>query len=119
MGNFAAKHNKGSKFNIDTEGWTEYRDMKSLFKENGPDTVYPIHGFYINKKSQFGLAPVIISDGYFVNCPQHMLDDVREILSDQEDIDAINAGAVGFKVREYLAKNYKNKKCYSAEFVDL
>ena len=115
---FASKHNKGSKFNIDTEGWTEYRDLKTLYKENGAEFVYPLHGFYINKKSQFGHAPVIISDGYFVNCPAHMLDEVNSILADAEDIAAINNNSVGFKIRTYEAKNYKNKKCYSVEFVD-
>lgn len=116
---FASKHNKGSKFNIDTEGWSEYRDLKSLYKEFDAETVYPLHGFYINRKSQFGLAPVIISDGYFVNCPAHMLEEVNSILADAEDIAAINAGKVGFKIRTYQAKNYKNKTCYSVEFVDM
>lgn len=115
---FAAKHNKGNKFAIDTDGWTEYRDLKSLYKED-PEAVRPVHGFYINTKSQFGNAPVIISDGYFVNCPQHMLSDVKEIMQDQEDIDEINGGKVGFKVRTYKATNYKNKICYGIDFVDL
>ena len=116
---FASKHNKGSKFNIDTEGWSEYRDLKSLYKENGAEHVYPIHGFYINRKSQFGDAPVIICDGYFVNCPKHMLEEVYSILASEEDIEAINGGYVGFTIRTYEAKNYKNKKCYSIEFVDV
>lgn len=116
---FAAKHNKGSVFNIDTEGWEEFRDLKSLLKDNGPDEVYAVHGFYINRKSQFGDAPVIISDGYFVNCPRHMLEEVNAIMTDKEDIDAINNGLVGFKVRTYEAKNYNNRKCYGVEFVDL
>ena len=115
---FAAKHNKGSKFSVDTEGWSEYRDLKSLYKED-PEAVRPVYGFYINKKSQFGNAPVIICDGYYVNCPKHMLDDVMDILQCAEDIADINDGKVGFKVRTYEAKNYKNKKCYGVEFVDM
>lgn len=115
---FAAKHNRGNKFNIDTEGWTEYRDLKSLYKED-KDAVRPVHGFYINTKSQYGDAPVIISDGYYVNCPKHMLSEVKEILQDQEDIDAINAGKVGFTIRTYKAANYKNKTCYGIDFVDM
>ena len=95
---FAAKHNKGSKFSVDTEGWSEYRDLKSLYKED-PEAVRPVYGFYINKKSQFGNAPVIICDGYYVNCPKHMLDDVMDILQSAEDIADINDGKVGFKVR--------------------
>ena len=75
--------------------------------------------FYINKKSQLGNAPVIICDGYYVNCPKHMLDDVMDILQCAEDIADINDGKVGFKVRTYEAKNYKNKKCYGVEFVDM
>lgn len=117
---FASKYNKGGNvFNIDTEGWTEYRDLKSLLKENGPDKEYPVHGFYINRKSQYGDAPVIISDGFYVNAPRHMLDDVIKIMGDAEAIDAVNNGLVAFKVRTYEAKNYNNKKCYGVEFVDV
>lgn len=116
---FASKYNKGNKFAIDTEGWSEYRDLKSLYKENGDDFIYPIHGFYINRKSQFGDAPVIICDGYFVNCPKHLLDTVYDILASEEAIADINAGKAGFRIRTYEAKNYKNKKCYSIEFVDV
>lgn len=116
---FAAKHNRGNVFLIDTEGWTEYRDLRSLYKEDGAEKVYPLHGFYINRKSQFGDAPVIICDGYFVNCPKHMLDEVKDIMRDPEDIAAINDGKVGFTIRTYEAKNYKNKKCYGITFVDV
>lgn len=116
---FASKYNKGSKFQIDTTGWEEYRDLKSLYKDNGAEAVYPIYGFYINKKSQYGDAPVIICDGYFVNCPKHLLDTVMDILADDNAIADINAEKVGFKIRTYEAKNYKNKKCYGVEFVDM
>ena len=118
---FASKHNKAGSavFNIDTEGWSEYRDLKSLYKENGADKIYPVYGFYINRKSQFGDAPVIICDGYYVNAPKHMLEEVRQIMTDPEDVEAINAGKVGFTIRTYEAKNYKNKKCYGVTFVDI
>ena len=116
---FAAKYNKGSKFDIDTEGWSEYRDLKTLYHKKDPEKTFPVWGFYINTKSQFGDAPVIICDGYFVNCPKHMLETVKEILQTPEDIEAINAGHVAFKIRTYTAANYKNKLCYGIDFVDV
>lgn len=116
---FASRFNKGAKlFQIDTEGWSEYRDLKSLYKED-PEAVYPVWGFYINKKSQYGDSPVIISDGFYINAPKHMLETVREIMADAAAVAAINDGAVGCKVEQYKAKNYKNKVCYSPVFVDI
>ena len=40
-------------------------------------------------------------------------------MADAEDVEAINAGLVGFTIRTYEAKNYKNKKCYGITFVDM
>lgn len=117
---FASKYNKvSSVFNVDTEGWTEYLDLEQLLKTNGPEKVYPVLGFYINRKSQYGDAPVIICDGYYVNAPRHMLKDVIEIMGDAEAIEDINNGLVAFKVRTYEAKNYNNKLCYGVEFIDV
>lgn len=116
---FANRHNKGNKFAVDTNGWTEYRNLADMLAEDGEGVIYPLQGFYINRKSKFNAAPVAMCDGYFVNLPAHLLADFENILDSDEDVATINAGAVGFKVRTYLASKYGDKVCYSIEFVDV
>lgn len=114
---FASKRAKGSKFDINTEGF-EYKSLDELVKENGINTQYKILGFYINKKSRYGDAPVAICEGFFANFPNHMLEEVKEILQDPEDIADIKAGKVGFTIEEYTSKTY-GTDCLGVQWVDL
>ena len=115
---FAGKYNKSGKvFSVDTDGWDVYKSLADLF-ENDPLKIYPVRGFYINNKSKFGPRPTMISDGFFVNLPEHMLDDVRTIMTNPEDVATIDAGKVAFRVRTYTSKAY-NKECFGVEFLDV
>ena len=113
----ANRYNKARKFSVDTTGY-EYRKLADLFMENGAGAVYTVRGIYINTKTKFNDAPVIATDGFFVNLPSHMTETAREILGDNEFIDAINAGKIGFTVHEYTQKKY-NRVCYGINFVDI
>ena len=116
---FAARHSKGSVFQCDTEGFT-YKSLKELYDMFGDEMVYPIQGFYINRKSEFGDAPVAICEEYFVNFPQHMLDEVMEIMKTEEDVDDIKAGKVGFTIYQYEKElGKKTKTCYGVRWVDV
>lgn len=114
---YAAKFNKGNKFNLKINNEeVVYIDLKSLYKDNGSDKTYPVRALYINKKSKFGDAPVIaISNTELVNCPQHLLDTVNEMIADSELVDAVNNGEVSFKIYEYEDSNF-NRKCYGVEW---
>ena len=115
----AAKYNKGSLFKVNTEGYG-YKGLEELYNENGADQEYEVRGIYINHKSQFGDAPVAISDGFFVNLPAHLLDDAKDMLKDQDAIDAMNAGTFGFKIETYEKEiGKKMKTCYGVRWVDL
>jgi hypothetical protein len=115
---FASKFNKDvRKFTLDTEGF-EYYNLSDLYENNGADEVYPLFGFYINKKGNYGDAPVAYTDEYFVNLPQHMLEVVKNIMTDEEGVQDINEGKVGFKIYEYMDEKH-NKKCYSIRFEDI
>lgn len=117
---FAKKHNKSqAKFNVDTTGWDEYLSLEDLFEKDGEGTVYPVKAIWINTKGKYGDRPTVASDGFYVNLPQHLLEAANDIIHDQEDIDAINAGKVGLVVRTYKAKNFKNKTCYTVDWVDV
>ena len=114
---FAAKHNKGGiDWNVNTEGF-EFVQRAKAYKEKA-DAVHTVKGLYINTKGNFGDHPVAICDGYFIDLPENLLDDVKEILKSEEDIQAIKNGEVGFKIEEYQSEKFK-KTCYGIRWVDL
>ena len=116
---FAARHNKGSFFNCDTEGF-EYYSLKDLYDTHGRDQEYIIQGIYINRKSEYGPAPVAICDEYFVNLPQHMTEEVEEIMRTPEDVEAIKAGKVAFIIETYTKTiGKKEKLCHGIRWIDV
>ncbi len=117
MKSFSKKYNKGRKFEIDTTGF-EYYSLEELYEQNGEDFVYPIHALYINTKGHYGDSPVVATEEYFVNFPSHMLDVARDILDNDEAIELINNGEVGFRIYKYTQKKY-NRECYAIDFVDM
>lgn len=114
---FAAKHNKGGiDWNVDTTDF-KFISRADAFKEK-PDQIHTLKGLYINTKGNFGDHPVAICDGYFVDLPENILDDVKEILHSEEDIETIKAGKVGFKIEQYQSEKFK-KTCHGIKWVDL
>ena len=87
-----------------------------MYKDD--DTVYPVRAIYPNKKSLYGLSYVIATDSCYVNLPEHLNDDCKDILNDRLAISDINRGVVGFKIYKYVQKKY-NRECYSIEWVDV
>ena len=116
---FAARHQQGSVFECDTEGFT-YKSLQELYEEFGGDEVFPIQGFYINHKSDYGDAPVAIGLKYLINFPQYTLEEVLDIMKNPEDIEDIKAGKVGFKIEPYEKQLKKSTKtCYAPRWVDI
>ena len=132
---FAAKFNTTKLFDIDTSGF-EYVNLEAIWKQLEADYagdidamqahVIPVRGLYINKKSQFAdRMPCLATDSFYVNLPEHMLDQVDEILRDSSAIRAINNGEVGFTVYPYEKNFYKGGKItrtaqfYSIRWVDI
>lgn len=123
------KYNRGGEFAINTTG-LEYFTLKELY-DGIPttDTTYVVGALYINTKSKFGDSPVAVVmrndevngeeiPGFCVNLPRHLVEDVREILSSDEAVEAINARKVGFTVRKYYSKAYERDN-FSITWVDL
>ena len=116
---FAARHNKANVFECNTEGFI-YKSLEELYNENGADQEYPIQGFYINHKSDYGDAPVAIGYEYFINFPQFMLEEVLDIMKSTEDVEDLKTGKVGFKIETYEKELKKTTKtCYAPRWVDL
>lgn len=118
MKSFASKFNKAT-FGIDTTDfqYTKLADIFNSENEGGKDVVHKINGLYV-RKSQLGDSPVIIDEENkrLVNLPSHTAETVREILADDEAVETIKAGKVGYTIYEYESHG---KKCYSISLVDL
>lgn len=119
---FATKHNKSAiDWGIDTEGFEFYKlsEMYELVQ----DADLKLHGLFVNTKDKYGYGAscVAILEDRFVSLPQHMVEEIQEILADPEDVEAIKAGKVGFKIRTYESdkKKGKDKTCYAISWVDL
>lgn len=113
---YAEKFNKKRLFDVTISEDATYVDLKSLFDKNGVDKIYPVQAIYINTKGKFDDAPVIVMDSEtLVNCPAHLTEQVKEMLSDDELVKAVNNGEVGFKIYNYVDSKF-NKSCYSIEW---
>ena len=112
---FANQYNTERHFDINTEGF-EYKSLEELYISD--DVVYPVRGLYINKKGLYGDAPLLATDTFYVNLPQHMLDSVVDILNDKRAIHAVNDGTVGFTIYRYVQRRF-NKECYNIKWVDI
>ena len=113
------KFNKGGvKFEVNIEGFT-FVSLEDLYKKDH-FLIYPIDGLYINKKSAFGDHPVAIcvKDEMLVDLPGHETETVKEILNDNDTVEAIKAGKVGFSIQQYEQKKYK-KICYGIHWEDI
>lgn len=111
----AAFNRRETRFKVDTTGFV-FKKLNDLFEENKPETVYSVYGLYINRKSKFGDSPFAASDGCFISLPNHMVDQVKDILKDSESIDQMNEGKAGLVIRPYV--DDKGITHYSADFVE-
>lgn len=88
-------------WNVNTDGWN-YIKLKEL--EENKD--YPLKGMFISGDNGYGEGAVLISDGMLVNIPQKYVQTLKDIMSDQESIDEINAGGSSFRYHTYISKKY-------------
>lgn len=117
MSSFATRHNKGGiDWGVDTNNF-EYMSREKLYK-SGKNNIYTLRGLYINKKGRFGDHPVAITDNCFIDFPDYMTDECKEILKSEEDISDIKAGKVGFTIQEFIDNTFK-KTCYGIAWEDL
>lgn len=114
----AKKYNKGSVFTFKAPDSFEYTSLDELYHNNEHDWVYPVKALFINKKSKYGDHPVIVTDNEYVSVPKHLTDTVKAMIADDEAVDAINSGKLGFTIYEYVDSKYK-RTCYSVTWIDM
>lgn len=114
----ASKYNKQKLFTFSIPSEYIYHTLSDLYKKNGKDMIYPCFALYINTKSRFGNAPIVATNECLVNLPSHLLETVKEMLRDEEVIDACNDGKFGFQIYQYESKQNKQIN-YSVNWVDM
>ena len=120
------KLNKTSRFDFhpdyDTSNPDSYKSLKDLYEEGGELAIHTVRAIYINTKTQYRNnitkkkeAPVFLLDDFAVNIPSFQIEEALEILSDDEAIEAVNAGECEFHIETYNSK-YSDEPCYKVVF---
>lgn len=119
------KFNKGNAFkDIDTSNM-DYVSLADVYDEKNPEKVFKIQGVYINPKSKLGASCVAIGEDVQYNLPQHQVENIQQMLDDEEVINAIRNGHVGFKITPYENSFSVNKQTgeitefYGIDWVDV
>ena len=119
MADLMNKFNNNRRFTFEANDDMPFKSLAEMYAINGADTVYILRGLYVNKKSRYGDAPVAITDLAFVNLPKHLLSTVEDMINDREVVNAVNNGDVGFKIEQYVPRNYPDKLAYSVTWLDI
>lgn len=104
-------------FDYDKEKERPYVKLEELYKENGSEYVYKVLGLYINS-GKYGEQGTAVLDSVQVNLPMHLTETIRNIRENEDVVEDINKGKVGFKIYKYEPKKY-NTTSYSIVWVEL
>ncbi len=115
----ANKYNRTKVFKFSIPAEYKYVSLSELYQRNGKDMIYPVKAIYINTKSRYNDAPVVATDKELVNFPAHLTDTVKQMLQDDEVIDAVNDGKLGFQIYQYENKYQGHKLYFSINWVDM
>lgn len=110
------KYNNKPVFEYDNKKGRSYTNLRKLVERFGINEVYTVHALFINTQSRFGDNPVIVTNDFMVNAPQHLTETVQEMMRDHELIELVNKRKVGFQIYAYENEYGKN---YSLEWVEI
>ena len=107
---------KGKKFNADGKD-NPFMKLSEFVQEFGTDDIVTVLGMYIHNKTKFGEKGIIITPNCNIDCPEHMIDMIKEVIASDEMVAAVNAGKCGLKIKSYEDK--KGVTRWSGNFVDI
>lgn len=110
------KYNKGNRFEFEAPEDFEFVKPKELYEDENENNKRPLKALFINNKSKFGDSAVAVTTSELVNLPNHMVQEVKEMMQDDEVIDLINNDKVMIKIYTY---NNKYGKCYGVKFEEI
>ena len=112
----ANKYNRqGNRFTAELPEDLPFLKLSELGETNTPLIILSM---WINTKGKYGEHPVVATPSGLVDFPNSMAETVKEMIKDDEVIDAVNNRKLGFTVRKYHTNKY-NRDAYTADFVDL
>lgn len=99
MGKITSKHARNKKV-FDDEIFNFIQGNKKLSECHAGEK-YRVDAIGISKKGKFGDSPFFVSENTLIWLPKHCTEEIKEILSDPEEVQEIKSGAVGVLVVEY------------------
>jgi hypothetical protein len=116
MSSFAEKYNKGNNnpFDFDLKGYV-FTSLKELYNAE-PTKVHSLNGFYFTR-GKFGVKVVVVMSDVKkrVDMPIYLTKVFNDIVSNEEAVNDIKGGKVGFIVRAYESHG---RTCHSITFKD-
>ena len=116
MTSFAQKYNTGNvnPFKFDLKGYN-FTSLKELYNAD-KSKVHSLNGFYFTR-GKFGVHAVIVMTDIKkrVDMPVNLTKLFNDIVNNDEAVNDIKGGKVGFTIRKYESHN---KECYTISFVD-
>lgn len=103
---FLDKFNDKQRFDFETPDEFEYRTLSDLVTKYGIEAQHQVKALFINTKGKFGDSAVGVTDKELVNLPHYLTDTVKKMIDDEELVQMVNDGKVGFTIREYTSKQY-------------
>ena len=107
---------KGKKFDADGKD-LPFMKLSDFVSEFGTDDIVKVVGMYTHNKSQYGEKGIIITPTVNIDCPEHMIKMIKEVISDPELVSGVNAGKCGLKFRSYEDDHGVTR--WSGTFVDI
>lgn len=104
-------------FTFQGDSTFDFYPLSELYSED-PEATWIIRAIWINPNTNFGEQPVFTLEDRYVNIPGHMLQNCKDIINDEEAVQQINDGKLGFTIYTYKDKKF-GKECYSVTFVDI
>lgn len=111
-----AKYKKYSNvdWGIETEGYKWVKPSEMPLDEN-----IKIYGFFVCPDNGYGESGAAILDGEkLLSIPTRYVEQIRDMLGDDEIVNATKGEKVGIKVTTFTSKKHK-KPGYDIEFVEL
>lgn len=113
MGFFGNLNGTGNiDWNLDTK---DFPYVKLADKEIQVE--YPVKGVFITPDNGYGNGACAIIDGEILNLPQHQVENVRAIISNEEAVQSIKDGKVSIVITTYESKKFK-KTCFDIDWIE-
>ena len=81
------------------------------------DAKIPVYGMFITPDSGYGEGAIVILEDALLSLPQRYVGQIKDMMDDQEVVQAIKDGQAAIIVTTFESKKYK-KTGYDVEFTD-